>query len=135
MNVIKLYPGDLPEFTLAEANSLIPLVERIFVLHENRVQKHLANQRYFMQTHAPEIRAKEAEDAVSNEMARCGVKLWKLGVKVLGNGFIGFNSGVFYWSWRFPDDKGKEISHYHGFNESCYQRHEMKLIRPAEVYE
>lgn len=100
------------QFTWKEASLLLPLVRNIYEKHEKVVKRALENQRFFMKSKASEERIKECDTIVGKELSKAAVKIHKLGVKVLGNGFFGFDSGVFYWSWRYPEDG---INHYHGY--------------------
>ncbi len=100
-------------FTLEEVNELIPLLNRIYKHHETIIHKALDNQRFFMQTGAPQIRVTEQDDIVCAEMKRCAVKCYKLGARVLQGGHLGFDSGMFFWSWKFPET---ECLYHHAYH-------------------
>jgi len=100
------------KFTLKEANDELPLLKRVFERHEVACNKALADQRFYIKAKAPEALVRQCDDRVSKEMAACGKKLLKLGVKPFGSGFVGFDSGCFYWSWRHGESI---VEYYHDY--------------------
>jgi len=102
-------------FTREEARALLPTIQKILEKHERVITKLLSDQRYFISTHAPQERITECDDKISEQMARCGAKIHKLGVKVFGDGWFGFCTGGMYWSYHWPEDK--DINYYHGLLE------------------
>lgn len=113
-------------FTINEADDMIPLISRITGKHEKAVQDLLDKQRYFIKTGAPEDLVKRADTQVGKHLVNWGSKLTKLGIKVFGYGFVGFNSGFGYWSYRQGD--GDKISFYHDYNETPLQRRKLSRL-------
>lgn len=121
-----------PQFTWAEANALLPVIKGIFHKHELVIDEAISDQRFYIKTGAPQSKVTECDNIVSEQMRQCGVKLHKLGCKVLGNGYIGFDSGVFYWSFHQADDK---LDHYHGYGNFPEERRKIDVLYPSYVQE
>lgn len=116
-------------FTLEEADELIPLVLKITEQNEGRVQKLLDVQRYFLRSGAPQERIKSADTEVGQILVNWGTKLTKLGCKVFGGGFVGFDSGSGFWSWHNGETK---IEYFHGYLESPLQRRQIVRLQKVE---
>jgi Uncharacterized conserved protein (DUF2203) len=118
------------EFTLREANDLLPTIRRIFKKHEQRIKKLLSDQRFYIASGAPQERITECDNLVGQEMSWCGTKCFKLGTKVLGDGFLGFDSGVFFWSWMYDEEI---ISNYHAYDDNPrFKRHKINILYPVK---
>lgn len=126
--VIRICDLERTEFTWAEANAMLPLVKRIFNRHEKIINKLMSNQRFFISSCAPQHVITLCDNQVSEEMRQLGLKLHKLGLKALGNGYVGFDSGVFYWSFNGQIDA--DLNHYHAYNENPSLRREIKVLYP-----
>lgn len=131
--VIEICRADKKEFTWAEANALLPLVKRIFERHLKTINKQLSEQRYYVKSNAPKHVLDKCDDLISEEMSILGNKITKLGGKILGNGYIGFDSGIFYWSFNGQFDK--ELNHYHDYTEDPTRRREITILYPQVVVE
>jgi hypothetical protein len=121
-----------PQFTWAEANAMLPMVKAMFAKHEKVIDKAIADQRFYMATGAPQKKVTECDDIVADQMRRLGAKLHKIGCKVLGNGYIGFDAGIFYWSYHQHDT---ELNHYHAYGEEPIMRHRIDILHPSYVQE
>lgn len=114
-------------FTLEEADSLVPIMERITTTNERLIQKLLDDQRYLLKCGAPSERIKSADIKVGMLLTEWGSKLTKLGCRVYGMGFVGLDSGAGFWSWHAMD--GNKIGYHHGYLETPLQR--KQVIRNA----
>ncbi len=112
-------------FTLSEANSLIPLIYRITKKYEDRVEKLLSDQRFYMRTGAPKSVIDKVDLDVTRLLIEWGAKITKLGGVTLGSKVVSFDSGFGYWSWVYPD---KEITHYYDYHEGVHNRRTMGVI-------
>lgn len=120
------------EFNIEQAEGMIPILKSIIKKHEAVIKKIMADQRYFIKTKASDIRIKECDNLVGKQMAKCGAKVHKLGVKVFGDGYFGFDSGMFYWSWKYPENR---IDYYCGYYDNPrFSRYPIK-VSPSEVYD
>ena len=113
-------------WTLQEAREILPLLKKVFEKHESRIKILLDNQRFFMKTQAPMAAIKSCDDGISHELKLMGGKFLKLGIKVYGNNFIGFDSGEWFWSYQYPEE---DISYFHGYVENpLFNRHKIGII-------
>lgn len=113
-------------FTLDQANKLVPLFKRITEKSEQTCIELLSRQRYLIKTHAPDSTIKECDTKVGNALVQWGTKMAKLGTIVFIDGFIGLDSGTFFWSWHLGDE---EIKYYHNYSESPSMRRPLSLIQ------
>ncbi len=124
----RVYEG----FTLTQVNDLIPLLIEITKKHQNAIENAMDKQRFLMKSGASQERVTECDNIVGEHMRRWGVKMYKLGAKVMPGGYLGFDSGCFYWSWHFGETEC-EYQHSYEANPSieiCRHRLEAK----AKVY-
>jgi len=113
-------------WTLEEAKEMIPLVSRLFDTHEQVIKQALEQQRFFMKTGAPKQAISECDDIVNKELVKLGSKLVRLGIRVLGDYFVGFDSGQFLWSYMY---KEQSMSHWHGYYENPrFSRHKISFL-------
>lgn len=110
-------------FTLQEADELVPIISRITKHNEREVQKLLDKQRYMLKSGAPQERITEADTLVGKHLVDWGAKLTKLGCKVFGMGYVGFDCGSGFWSWHEGD--GDKVNYFHGYMETPLQRREV----------
>ncbi len=114
------------DWTLDEAKEVLPLVRRIFEKHENAIKFALDQQRFFIKTGAPQTAVTDCDKKVNEELIAMGRKLTRLSIKVFGNYFIGFDSGQWYWSWKFNEPT---IEYFNGYEENpLYSRHRIAII-------
>lgn len=99
-------------FSIFDANDLLPIIKRIFAKHEAEITKALADQRFFISTFAPQDRVNECDRRVERELIQMGSKLTKLGLKTFGDGYIGFDNGYGYYSFRNGE---QSVTHFHGY--------------------
>lgn len=114
-------------FTLEEADELVPLISRITEQDENRVQKLLDVQRYMLKSGASRDAVIKVDAEVGQILVGWGTKLTKLGCKVFGGGYVGFDNGAGFFSWHNGDTS---IRYFHGYLESPMLRRE--VIRNAD---
>lgn len=102
-------------FTLQEVNDLVPLLTKISQKHENIISESMNTQRFMLKSGAKQERITEQDNIVGENMRQWGVKVYKLGAKVMPGGYLGFNSGCFYWSWHYGE---KDCSYYHEYEDN-----------------
>lgn len=112
-------------FSINEVNALIPLFTRITTRHESVVSELLSKQRFFLMSGASERVVNSVDPKVSREMSIWGQKLAKLGARVFESGFVGFDGGGFYYSWRYGES---EITHFHYYNQHPFDRMPIKVV-------
>ena len=118
------------QFTIAEADEMIPLLDRITAQHEVAIEHALADQRFLIKSGAPGTEIEKCTQRVTEHQTAWGRKLFKLGLMVFSGGFVGFDTGAFYLSWRYGD--GPKILYYHGLGESpVYRRHIQQTLLNA----
>lgn len=98
---------------------MVPLISKITERHENAVEKLLQDQRYFLKSGANQERVIAADAEVGRHLLAWGTKLTKLGLKVYGNGFVGFPAQLGYWSWHAGESR---IEFWHNDKETPLQR-------------
>lgn len=96
-------------YTLPEAQEMVPLITKITSKHENNISKIMSDQRFLIKCGASQERVTECDNKVGQEMAAWGRKLFKLGLKVMNGGWVGFNNGTGYWLWHY----GEKLAQYH----------------------
>lgn len=111
--------------TLSEVNELVPLLLRITKKYEDKIEKLLANQRFYWASHAPKHVVDSADAEVCRLMTEWGTKMTKLGGDVLTTKVVSFDSGFGFWSWIYPEQK---ISHYYDYNEQIHNRRKFGII-------
>lgn len=112
-------------FTMAEANDLVPLLTKIVGKCESEISKELAKQRFMIISGAKQEIVNSIDVKIGRLLTESGVKVTKLGCKVIGNGFIGIDSGFGYWSWVLGEEK---ITHYHDYTQSPFERRQLGII-------
>lgn len=125
-NVVQICLTPDTVFTLLEVDKLIPLIQAVTYRHENLVMKFMRQQSYMIKTGAPEARIKELDTKVGKELVSYGTKMTKLGARVYGHGYSGFNSGFGYWSYHVSD--GGSVQYYHDYNESPLIRRKLNRL-------
>lgn len=111
--------------TLSEANELVPLIHRITKKYEDRIEKMLADQRFYMRTGAPKSVIDKVDIEVQKLLIEWGTKITKLGGITRGSKVVCFDSGFGYWSWVFPETS---IAHYYDYTEGVHNRRTMGVI-------
>lgn len=128
-NVIMICQPKPQLFNIDEVNRLVPILIRITGKHENAISEAMKKQRYLIKTYAPQAAVQECDNTVGQEMAMWGAKVYKLGAKVLPQGFLGFDNGTFYWSWHYGD---RICNHYHEYLEAPTKRRLVHVARLTE---
>lgn len=118
------------KFTLQEANEMIPLFESITRKHEGNVSKALKDQTWLMKSGAPPAKVIEVDNYISSQLAEWGKKMFKLGASVFSGGYIGLDSGSFFYSWHLGD---KEIKYFHYYFEYPGSRRSLTELQVIEV--
>lgn len=113
------------QFTLEEVNNLLPLITRITEKYETLIEKHLAEQRFYFKSGAPQHVVNGIDIEVGKLMNEWGAKILKLGGRVIGTKAVSFDSGFGYWSWLYGE---KEISYYYDYTEQIHQRRKLGII-------
>ncbi len=120
-------------FTLKEVDELIPTLQRISEKHENAIAAAMQKQRYFMISGAPQALVTEQDTIVGQNMADWGKKLYKLGAKILPGGYIGFDSGCFYWSWHWGEESCEYYHEYKDNPQVDWCRRKLEKTKPENV--
>jgi hypothetical protein len=115
-------------FTVEEANDMLPLIKQICALYENKITKLLSNHNWYVISGAPEQRTKDCDSEMHAQLMKLGTKLTKLGIKVMGDYYMGFYAGSsFYWSYRYPEER---IEFWHGLMENPrVSRHRLEYLK------
>lgn len=116
--------GEPRVFTLAEADSLLPLVRNITEQSAEELApvKRRLNNMLATDPRTPAVQ-KEYEDIIKRWVS----KLERLGVVVKGLWLVDFDTGDGYLCWKYPE---LGIAHYHGYDEGYAGRRPL-----AEVIE
>lgn len=112
-------------FTLEEANTLLPTIISITKKYENKIEKLLSDQRFYMRTGAPKHVVDSADMKVVQLMNEWGAKITKLGGVVLGSRVVSFDSGFGYYNWAFGEPK---VMFFYDYGQGVHERREMGII-------
>src|ERR1700734_178769 len=96
-NIVSIDRSTPRIFTLQEVNDLVPLLNAITKKHEDVIKQAMDRQSFLMKTRATQAAITKQDDIVGEQMAQWGRKVYKLGAKVLPGGYLGFDSGNFFW--------------------------------------
>jgi hypothetical protein len=113
------------QFTLEEANQLLPLVVKLTEESSRQVKK-LINQLEAFPDKKNE-RALELEEQVNKHIELWQTKIEKLGLRPKGLWLCDFDNGNGYFCWKYPESK---ITFFHGYNEGFSGR--KKLVEDQE---
>lgn len=106
-------------FTLDEANSLVPILNKLSMKYDGIITKALADQRHNIKSGASKVKIDSFDDIVAGAMVTWGQKAMKLGAKVMEGGYLGFDSGQGYYSFHYGESC---VEYVHGYDERPYSR-------------
>lgn len=90
-------------YTKEEVLELLPILNTICVKYNSKRQKIFDNQCYYVKTGAPQTIVTECDNKIGAVMQECFTKIYKLGGKALGGGWVAFDNGTGYWIWRYSE--------------------------------
>jgi hypothetical protein len=109
------------EFTLAQANDLLPLIYRITEEANKAVRKQINRIEAVKGTKPEIISLAEAEiDKVTKAWSN---KMLRLGVYPKGHWLCDFDSGHGYYCWKFPEN---QVKYFHGYKDGFSGRIEVQ---------
>lgn len=90
-------------YTKEEVTDLMPILTTLCKTYNTRRTKIYNDQCYMMKCGAPQAIITEYDNKIGAVMAELFNKIYKLGGKALGNGWIAFDEGTGYIIWRYAE--------------------------------
>jgi hypothetical protein len=110
------------QFTLAEAQSLLPIVRRI----SERANEELDPIRKRLEGMLPtDPRAARTEERYEAVVRRWAAKMERLGLVVKGLWLVDFDTGDGYICWRWPE---RQLAWYHGYESGFAGRRPLREV-------
>lgn len=124
--VVQICKGE-KTFTFDEANDLLPIVKAIIGNLVKALKKNTDDHNWYVQTGASQDRIEQCNQTFYTLNQKAFNKLHKLGVRVIGDNYVGFWTGSYYLSYHYPEDK---IQFWHGTVENPrYSRHRIEVLK------